>query len=200
MSRPVLLEQMTVLMTQRREEMLKAAHAEADRIMAQARHEMDALRLKTQAAAHVDAERMRVQRLAQAERQAEKELLTLRDRVVEDVLNQARQQAIDVADTSEFEPILKALLSEVVRDAPNEAIVEVPPAYEQKCREQLDALGHRGLRVIAVEHMRDGVALRDQDQTFRVLNTLASRFDRVVSQARRLCMHRLFEETRHARS
>ena len=200
MSRSALLEQMTALAAQRREDILAEARTEADRIVTEARSLVDERRAQARATAHQAARQLRDRRIAQAEHLAEKELLTLRDRVVEDVLSQARRRAQEMAETPVFEGILKALLAEVTQDAPNESIVEVPPDYVEHCRRWVDEQGRRGVQVVPAEHLRDGVALHDRERTFRAVNTLTSRFDRVLSQARRLCMHRLFEETRHARS
>lgn len=198
MSGPALLDRMTALAAKRRDDLLASARAEAERVIAEAHRQVEARRHEAQLAARQTAEHTRARRLAQAEQQAEKEALTLRDRVVADVLDQARQRAMELADTPQFEPILKALVREVVRDAPQNAVLEAPAAHAARCRQWLDAWDHRGVRVETSTHLRDGVALRDEERTWRVLNTLTGRFDRVLGQARRLCMHRLFEETRDA--
>ncbi|MCC6143886.1 MAG: V-type ATP synthase subunit E, partial [Candidatus Hydrogenedentes bacterium] len=167
------------------------AQAEAIRDAAQqeaAQHRsavLDAVQRDVQAAEERTRER--------AETAADMRIKTTKDAVTEEVLRDAAEELDRIAGGPQFPAILAALLDEILEEAPEEGTILAPPDQVQAVQDHLNKRGRAGLNVEPARYLRDGVAVQDPGRTFRITNTLSSRFDRRREAARKLVLNRLFD-------
>lgn len=187
-----LFETMARQVAQRCEQIIEAAKAEAKSIVSEA--ERTAEQRHDAGIAHVKRE---VDRLAARARElaavkAEHDTLTMQQEVANEVLGQVEGQLKGLAQSPRFPEILDALLAEVMANAPRDAVVLAPAAHEQRCREWLQRHGFTAVTVQASRFLVDGIAMQDAERTYRVTNTLSSRFQKLKNEARKVCLTTLF--------
>jgi vacuolar-type H+-ATPase subunit E/Vma4 len=190
--REALFETMARQVAQRCEQIIGAAEEEAKSIVSEAQR--TAQRRHDAAVAQVKRE---VERLAARARElaavkAEHDALTMQQEVANEVLGQVEGELKGLAQSPRFPEILDALLAEIMANAPKDAVVLAPVAHEQRCREWIRSHGYSDVSVQASPYLVDGVAMQDAQRTYRVTNTLSSRFQKVKNDARKVCMRTLF--------
>ncbi|MFP4500490.1 MAG: V-type ATP synthase subunit E [Candidatus Hydrogenedentota bacterium] len=187
-----LLELMTQQAAKERQERLAQAQAEADRLRQEAEQNARSQRDEavSQLNAELEAEAQRAREHARAS--AKTQVLAARDTLADDLLSEVRAQLARLADGPDFAPVLEALLDELLEHAPAEAIVLVPPAYEDQVLNWLTHRGKAHMRVQADPELTGGVAIHDPEGHSRLSNTLDLRMHKVENEARRLCRQMLF--------
>lgn len=187
-----LLELMTEQAAKERQERLARARAEADRVRREAEQDAQAQRDEavSQLKAELDAEAQRAR--AHASASTKTQVLAARDTLADDLLSEVHTQLARLADGPDFAPVLEALLDELLEHAPEEAVVLVPPPYEDQVFNWLTHRGKAHMRVEADPDLTGGVAVRDPHGHLRLSNTLHLRMHKVESEARRLCRQMLF--------
>ena len=194
MPSPALLDIMTKQVEAERDEIISRANAEAARIRENAESRAAQKRTQTLAALDTELEAQAKRSRERAEAAAEMVALTTKDTVTDELLDEVRAELKRIAASPEFKDVLSALLAELMADAPESGIVRVPPAHADHCREWLESNGRGGMTVEPSAQVSDGVAVEDEAQTFRVTNTLTTRFERLESSLRRYCIQELFGE------
>jgi vacuolar-type H+-ATPase subunit E/Vma4 len=189
-----LLDTMTRQVEHACEERLATARTEAEAIVAEARQ-----RAADRYAESIERTTREVNRLAQRARdlaavQADQQAHSLQQAVADEVLRAVGAELERIAEGPEFPGILDALLREVMAAAPAQAEVLAPPAHVERCREWLATNGLAGVPVIPTGELRDGVAVQDVNRTFRITNSLSSRFKKLENNARKVCLRLLFGE------
>jgi vacuolar-type H+-ATPase subunit E/Vma4 len=168
------------------------ARREADRIIAatqeRARERHEDVIAQTRADLASEAERAR--EIARAE--AERAELAMRHTVAEEILERARQELLRMAAGDAFQPVIEALLAEVLQEAEDGMVVQVPKAQLDHCRRWLAGNGLARFTVEESRELVDGVAVQDRAQTYRISNTLSTRFVKLESAARKHCQERIF--------
>ena len=181
------------------------ARAQRDARLADARREADAHVEQTKrACAQRHAEALEAAQAAaqqevtdtrqRAQAEAERRALVFEETVAEEILHGVAKSLASMADDPSFSGVLDALLGETLAQTPQGARLFAPPAHVAHCRQWLDGRERRDVEVVADEALADGVAVEDKARTFRITNTLSSRFKRVRNEARRLCLSILFGE------
>lgn len=171
------------------------ARQEAERILADGRRVAD-----QEYARGIEATQAEIDRADRRERQrlnaeTEKAALAVQHKVVEEVLGEARAELLRLAESDEFGPVLETLLDEILQATPGEGLVVlVPPAHADRIRGWLQSRGRSDLEVRPAPALKDGAAVQDARQTFRVSNTLTGRLKVVLDEARKHCHARLFAE------
>lgn len=127
-----------------------------------------------------------------AEAESHMLVMTTKDSVTDEVMAEVRQRLRAIAQSGDFAPILDALLEELLHDAPEQFVVLAPPQYVEHCRQWLESQGRGGVPVESLPALRDGVAIQDPKRTWRVTNTLSSRFRQQEGSLRKYCVTRLF--------
>ncbi len=126
--------------------------------------------------------------------QVELEARSMRQAVADEVLRSVEAELARIAESSVFPPILEALLEEVMTAAPFQAEVVVNAVHAERCRSWLSAHGHGAVPVVESTALRDGVAVQDVKRSYRITNSLSSRFQKLEGEARRICLQTLFGE------
>jgi len=192
MATPGIFNLMTQQIGAEREQALAAAAAEAERVRASAREraaqKRDAALAAVRAEISASAQRSR----ERAEAEAEMVALTTKDTVTDELLAQVKDELKRHVRSADFPSTLDALLAELLADAPANGIVLVPAAHEAHCRAWLENNGRGGMTVRPSAEVTDGVAVEDEAHTFRVTNTLSTRFDRLEGGLRKYCIQELF--------
>jgi vacuolar-type H+-ATPase subunit E/Vma4 len=188
----VLLDTMARQVEQGCEERLAAARAEADAIVSEARERAD-----KRYAEGIERAQREVDRLARRARelaavQAKQQSHSMQQAVADEILHSVDAELDRIAEGPEFPGILDALLRELMATAPENAEVLAPPAHVERCRQWLAANGHAGVPVVPHAALHDGVAIQDAQRTFRVTNSLSSRFHKLENEARKICLRLLF--------
>lgn len=175
-----------------RAEIVANAEAEAQRIAAKAREEGQAARERAlrNAEAELSAAAQRGRERAEAE--AHMLVLTTKDTIASEILADAQAALAKIGSGPDFKPVLESLLAEVLEGAGEDVVVLAPPAHLDTVKAWLEANGRGGLAVEAAPSLKDGVAIQDASKSYRVTNTLATRFVRQESALRKLCLQQLF--------
>ncbi len=150
-----------------------------------------------EAHATLDAELAGAHERAVERAQAEANMVvkTTRDQIADGLLERVRQDLAALANSEQMRDVIGKLLREVLGEAPQGGTVLAPPAHADFVREQVQQQGRGDLQVEAHPRLSDGVAVQDARQTYRVTNSLSSRYARLERQARRHAMQRLFGHT-----
>ncbi|MDX9975979.1 MAG: V-type ATP synthase subunit E, partial [FCB group bacterium] len=175
-----------------REAKLAEAHSAAEGIRRQAREIASARRDEALRKLEADLAGLAVRDRERAENEARKRAMSAREALVDEVLQGMYEELERMADEPGFDAVVKGLLSEILREAPADAILMVPARYEQNARGWLAMQGRPSMAVEAVDGLRDGVALRDPRGRYRVSNRLALRLAKVESEARKRIAAALF--------
>jgi len=126
--------------------------------------------------------------------QAEHQAHSMQQAVADEILHSVDAELDRIAAGPEFPAILEALLRELMTVAPERAEVLAPPAHVERSRQWLASHGHAGVPVVPNAALLDGVAIQDAERTFRVTNSLSSRFHKLENEARKICLRLLFGE------
>lgn len=190
----VLLDTMARQVEQGCEQRLAAARSEVEGIVTEARERAAKRYTDTIERTKRDVERhaQRVRELAAL--QAGQQAHSMKQAVADEILNSVAAALARVAEGPEFPGILEVLLSEIMTVAPPQAEVLAPPAHIERCRQWLASNGHAGTPVVPNDALRDGVAVQDTQRSFRITNSLSSRFGKLENEAREVCLRLLFGE------
>jgi vacuolar-type H+-ATPase subunit E/Vma4 len=188
-----LLDLMTQQVARQREEILAQAQAQAEAIREGAHEEASQRRAQAVEAVRQDVAAAEERTRERAETAADMRIKTTKDAVTEEVLREATEELERIASSSRFPAILTALLDEILVEAPQEGTILAPAEHVAAVQEHLKARGRAGLHVEPARYLRDGIAVQDEGRTFRITNTLSSRFDRRREAARKLVLNRLFD-------
>lgn len=184
------------LMTQQAEAeragIVSQAEVEAARIVAQARDEANAARERALRTAEAELTAAAQRGRERAEAEAHMLVLTTKDTVASEILGAVQAELARVAAGPGFGAVLEQLLAEVLDGADNDIVVLAPPAHAAAVRSWLEANGRAALAVEEAPFLKDGVAIRDAARTYRVTNTLTTRFERLESALRRQAIESLF--------
>jgi vacuolar-type H+-ATPase subunit E/Vma4 len=121
-------------------------------------------------------------------------LLTAKDAIADELLQQVEKEIEALVSREEFLPILRRLLDELLESGEEGDVVLVPQAYTDTVRAWLQEK-HRSFRIEPVAFLRDGVALQDAAQSYRVTNTLSQRFRAMENHLRKFCQQQLSNGT-----
>ena len=170
------------------------AQAEADAIRQSARDQAAALREQTMKSVKDDIAQLRARSEQKARAEAARAELAMKNDAVEAVMEAVEERIRTIAGNDEFKSILEALLAELMTVAEGDVVLFAPPAHVDLVKGKLAEHGHGAVRVEAATALRDGVALQDPKRTYRVSNTLMTRYSRIAQDARKVCMGELFED------
>jgi len=195
MGSPNLFDTLTQQVAQQSAERLDTARREAASIVEAARAEtakaredaLDDIQRELDDLAHAERER--------TAREVQRTRMFAREAIVEELLEQARQKLPHLAEGGDFQPALGVLLEEALQDMDGNCVVEVAQTHEAFCRDWLRQHGFHQAMVKVSNDVVAGVVVRDPEDTFRVTNTLASRFDKLRGDARALCLAQLAERS-----
>lgn len=144
------------------------------------------------ARAELDEAAQHAQQLARIE--AEKVAWAGQHKVAEDVLARVRDELDRLVESEAFAPVVEALLKELLAGMRGEMVVLAPPRHAEQCRLWLREQGVDGATLESCPSLRDGVAVQDCEQTFRISNTLSGRLAKLEPTVRKLCAERLLNE------
>lgn len=187
-----LLELMTQQADAQARDITAAATEGAARILEQAQQESAAQRERALRAAEAELSAAAQRGRERAEAEAHMLVLTTKDAIVSEILGNAQAELQKAATGPEFPAVLASLLEEVLADAPAGAVVLAPPAHVDTVQSWLQANGRGEHPVQPLSGLNDGVAIQDAGQTFRVTNTLSSRYKRQESALRKYSLQQLF--------
>jgi len=135
---------------------------------------------------------------AMAQIAAERETISTRQGLTEEVLSQAKARIRQIAESDAFGPVLEGLSAQVL-DACNAdtgeltgVTVLVPPRHVDRIRTFLSNNGNGNVPVRAEADLLDGAAVQDDAQTFRISHTLSGRYERLENAARAISLKKLF--------
>lgn len=171
---------------------ITAARGEAERIVAEAEDEAARKREETLKATHAEVDELAKRSRQRADAEAAKAKLTMRHRVAEEVLATVGDEIRKLVDSDEFPKVLNALLPEVMAAKEGSVVVLAPEAHADHCRQWLAENGHDDVKVEGSGEFWDGVAIQDAKRTWRVSNTLTGRFAILEDELRKECIARLF--------
>ncbi len=189
---PTLLETMALGVDARCEAKLAEARREGDALIAAARLRADGLYAKGLDAVRAEIKRAADQDLRLAHAEAEKLVLAAQHSVADEALAQVNGRLAAVASSEGFGATIEVLLAQAVNAARGEFEVLAPAAHVDRCRAWLSGNGHGGVPVHAANEFSDGVAVQDRKRTYRITNTLSSRYAKLEPQARKILMAKLF--------
>ncbi len=129
-----------------------------------------------------------------AESEADREGLAMQQAVVDQALDAARSEFSRLASSADFAPMIESLLASAMEAAPEEATVIVPTAQLERCQGWLKSNGHARATVQGSNTLTDGVSVQDSNQTYRVIHTLSSRYEKLEREARKRSLQILFPE------
>jgi len=187
---------MTQIASERREAIFCQARRQADEIFEEARRQCRERHERAIAAANEEIRRADEQTRMQREAKLERTALTLREAVAEEVLTQIHSAIADVVAGPEFPQVLEALLNDIASELHPGMRVLTTGRNVDLCRRWMVGHGFGDLRVIETAGLEDGIAVEDERRTFRVTNTLSTRFAAREAEARRICVRMLFPEDR----
>lgn len=170
------------------------ARDEAQRIVAAARQTAQEKRQQALDEGRRSANAYREDIRQRAQSEAGRATMTMRERVVDRILDEVHEELRAIAHGPRFPEIVCRLLAEVMEEAPGETVVLAPPAHTGACRQWLDAHGKASVPVEPEDRLWDGVAVTDVARSFRLTNTLTSRFEKCRVDARKAALQRLFGE------
>ncbi|MCP4639814.1 MAG: hypothetical protein GY851_05250 [bacterium] len=170
------------------------ARLEVEAIVSEAREAASARRAEAleEIQGELRAELEEVRR--QADARAGVRALALRQQVADEVLGRAGTELRALACGDTFGETLEMLLAEAMDAAEGDARVSVPQGHQERCRTWLDRNGSGDTAVTEGEDLVDGVVVSGVDGTWRIENTLTRRFERLLPEARKRCVARLFAE------
>lgn len=122
---------------------------------------------------------------------------TTRDTIADELLTRVEQRLREAAADKDFASTLEALLGELVQDVKPGMVVLAPPAHVDHVKKWLAANGHTDVEVQAEPSLKDGVAVQDAARSFRVTNTLTTRFRMQQDKLRRESLESLFGGEKH---
>ncbi|MEA3365949.1 MAG: V-type ATP synthase subunit E [Candidatus Hydrogenedentes bacterium] len=168
------------------------AREEAARIVAEARQTAEENRqiALREEEAHARTELEDARRRAEAE--MERANVTMRERVADLILDTVHEELRRIAQGPKFPEVLRLLLAEIMEEAPDDAILLAPPEHVSRCRQWLDVHGMTHIAVEPDKRLWDGVEVIDAARSFRLTNTLTSRFEKSRASARKAALRRLF--------
>ena len=187
-----LLELMTQQADSQRTDIDAASQREADAIVAQAQQEATSLRERTLRAVEAELSAASLRNRERAEAEAQMAVLTTKDTITSEILEAAQAQLVSVASGSGMSAVIESLLAEVLEGAADDVVVLAPAPHVSTAKAWLEANGRGQLQVDASNELKDGVAIQDAAKSYRVTNTLATRFARQESALRRICLEQLF--------
>jgi vacuolar-type H+-ATPase subunit E/Vma4 len=135
---------------------------------------------------------------AMAEIAAERETISMRQGLAEEVLSQAKSRIDQLAQSDAFGPILEGLSAQVLDACKSElgelsgVTVLVPPRHVDRIRTFLSSSSYGNVPVRGDEALLDGAAVQDDAQTFRISHTLTGRYERLENAARAISLKKLF--------
>ncbi len=129
-----------------------------------------------------------------AESEADREDLAMQQAVVDDALSRAQSEFDRLASSADFGGMIETLLASAMEAAPEEALVIVPASQLERCQGWLKSHGHARATVQGSATLKDGVSVQDRNQTYRVIHTLSSRYEKLEREARKRCLRILFPE------
>jgi vacuolar-type H+-ATPase subunit E/Vma4 len=194
MASPALFETMTRQVEAECAEHLAKAKAEADRIVADAHTKARAAAEASLASAKAERDRLDSLWRQKADAEAVRLELAMKNDAVEAVLAEVSVGIKKLVDGPEFQTTLESLLSELMAAVAGEKDVRVlgPVSKVDFIRTWLSSHGHSGVAVEGSPEFWDGVAVQDPARTWRVSNTLTTRFAHVDQAVRKHCMTALF--------
>jgi len=174
------------------EVILAQAREEAARIVAEARQTAEENRQNALKEEQTHARTQLEDARRRAEAQVERAKVSMRERVADRILDTVHEELRRIAQSPEFPEVLQFLLAEIMEEAPDNALVLAPPEHVSSCRQWLDVHGMTHITVEPDERLWDGVAVIDAPRSFRLTNTLTSRFEKSRASARKAALRRLF--------
>lgn len=187
-----LLELMSEHAARERDAVLAKALEAAEDIRRQARETARTRRDEAVRALEAELAELAARDRERAESEARKRTLSARETLVEDVLRETYQALEHMPDEPGFDAVLEGLLDEILREAPSDSILLVPAPHVDQARGWLAARGRSTMLVEPADTLRDGVALRDPRNRYRVSNRLGLRLAKVESEARKRIAAALF--------
>lgn len=180
---------------------LSKAKSEAETIVANAR--VQAKRKHDETVQRLEAELNRAQAHARhmAQIAVERDTLSAKHAIAEDVLARSRQALADLAQSDAFAPVLEGLLATVIdackqeRGSLDGMTVYVPNKHVAHIQNWLSQRGEGNVPVAADVSLSDGAAIQDAAQTYRVSHTLSGRLERLENKARSAALSKLFGGT-----
>ena len=127
-----------------------------------------------------------------AHAEAEMIVKTTRDTITDELLQDVSAELLRIPGEPGFQDTLLAMLAELMDDAQPGMTVLVPTAHQAACEQWLKDNGHSELNVEAMPKLLDGVAVQDAKQSYRVTNTLSTRFHKQEASLRKHCLSALF--------
>lgn len=191
---PSLLETMAQRVEAECEGYRQEAQAEADGITAAARERAQAHYDEgvKRAESQIALQRKRAEDLAHGE--AEKRVLAAQHAIAEDVLWSVADRLNGMATQDDFGNLVEALLAEAVAASSGDIVVVAPHAHVDRCQSWLSSNGREGVPVEGTDEFNDGIAVQDPARTYRITNTLSSRYAKFEPIARKRVMSKLFAE------
>lgn len=169
------------------------AESEANAIRDRARAQAQAVRESTIASVEREIAQLRERWEQKARAEAARAELAMKNEAVEAVMDTVTQRIRAIVDSDRFTTILSGLLAELMSAAEGDIVVLAPPSHVDFVKSQLSEHGHGSVPVEGSAALWDGVALQDPRRTYRISNTLTSRYSQVLQEARKICMKELFE-------
>ena len=172
----------------------ETARDEAQRLVAAARQTAEEKRQQALDEGRLSANAYREDIRQRAQSEAERATMTMRERVVDRILDEVHEELRAIAQGPRFPELVCRLLAEVMEEAPGDAVVLAPPAHTAACRQWLDAHEKTGVPVEPENRLWDGIAVTDRARSFRLTNSLTGRFEKCRAAARKAALQRLFGE------
>lgn len=193
MSEKALFETMSAETGAERDRRLAEARREATSIMSNARSRSVQLRESTLKATHSEVDELGRRSHERAEAEAQKASLTMRHTVAEEVLATVEAEIETLVSSADFPELLDALLDEALAARPKGPVAVIAPETQaDHCRKWLEDHGHEDASVTGSAEFWDGVAVQDENRTYRISNTLTGRFSILEGTARKECISKLF--------
>jgi vacuolar-type H+-ATPase subunit E/Vma4 len=189
---PTLLETMASGVEARCQAKLAEARREGDAIVSSAKARADESYAKGLESVAAEIRRAAEQGRKLAQSEGEKVVLSAQHSVSDDALADVRRRLASIAASEDFGPMIDALLAQAVGAARGDIEVLAPARFVERCQAWLSSHGHGGVNVRPTSEFDDGVAVQDVKHTYRITNTLTSRYGKLEPRARKLLMIRLF--------
>ena len=170
------------------------AKAESDRILADAHAKARASGEAALASAKAERDRLDTLWKQKAEAESVRLELAMKNDAVEAVLAEVSASIKRTVASPQFSGVLESQLSELMSAVGTTKDIEVlaPTVHVDLVKNWLAGHGHAGLKVDGSAEFWDGVAVQNPARTWRISNTLSTRFARVDQAVRKHCMTALF--------
>jgi vacuolar-type H+-ATPase subunit E/Vma4 len=188
-----LLDSMERLAQRESARLLDDARREADAVLVQAREDCARIREEALVAARDEAARAIEEARQEARAECERLALTHRQQIANAVLEGVAKAIADTVRRDDFGELVLLLLEEAMDGAPEDAIVRVPQEHAEGCRQWL-ATRYARTTVEPSADLNDGVLVTDPAGSYRVTNTLGSRYALASDAARKIAAKMLFGE------